>query len=90
MESKPWKIFTYTSMPSNPPLAPLNIPPQVGEILFLVLVAAIFFIFWLHTFFVLYHLIRFGVGKAPKQFSLFSLFISIILFLGTIAAYVSV
>jgi hypothetical protein len=30
----------------------------------------LFIIYWLHTFVILYHLIRFGVGTRPKQAAL--------------------
>lgn len=30
-------------------------------------------LFWIYNFFIFYHLIRFGVGKLPKQLAFFSM-----------------
>jgi hypothetical protein len=54
---------------------------------FTLALALIFFAYWIHVFFVLYHLIRFGVGKTPKQFALFAMFFSIIFFFLSIFTY---
>ena len=39
---------------------------HIGTILFAVALA----IFWIHSIFIQYHLIRFGIGRLPKQLSL--------------------
>ena len=44
--------------------------------------------FWLHTFFVLYHLMRFGIGTRPKQASLIYLIGSITLFFFFILCFI--
>lgn len=35
-----------------------------------VLAAVLLVLYWIHTFAILYHLIRFGIGTRPKQVSL--------------------
>lgn len=49
----------------------------------LISVAAILLliVYWIHTFVILYHLIRFGVGTRPKQVALVFFAGSFILFL---------
>lgn len=55
-----------------------------------VLLAALFVsvLFWLHTFFILYHLMRFGIGTRPKQAALIYLIGSITLFFFFILCFV--
>ena len=45
-----------------------------------VIAVALFILYWIHTFTILYHLIRFGVGTRPKQVSLIFLVGSFCLF----------
>lgn len=40
----------------------------------------VFFLFWLVSFFILYHLTRFGIGLLPKRLALLFLVGAIILF----------
>lgn len=35
-----------------------------------VLLVVILILYWINTFFILYHLIRFGIGTRPKQVAL--------------------
>jgi hypothetical protein len=47
-------------------------------------------VFWIHTFVILYHLIRFGVGPRPKQVSLIFFIGSFILFMFPVLAILSI
>ena len=47
-------------------------------------------LFWLHSFFVLYHLIRFGIGTRPKQAALVFFVISLVLFLLFALAFIGI
>jgi len=49
------------------------------EIMFNILVAGLFLLYWGATFIILYHLTRFGIGVQPKKFSAIFLFGSVIL-----------
>ena len=49
------------------------------EIIFNILVAGIFLVYWGVVFIILYHLARFGIGVQPKRFAAIFLFGSIIL-----------
>lgn len=46
-------------------------------------------LFWLDIFFILYHLIRFGIGTRPKQASLIFMIVSLFLFFCIIIAYIT-
>jgi hypothetical protein len=48
---------------------------HIGTILFAIVLA----IFWIHTFFIEYHLIRFGIGRIPKQLSLLTMVGSLVM-----------
>ena len=39
---------------------------HLGAILFAIILS----VFWIHSFFIEYHLIRFGIGNSPKYLSL--------------------
>ena len=49
------------------------------EIIFNILAALIFLIYWGATFIILYHLTRFGIGVQPKKFAAVFLFGSVVL-----------
>jgi len=49
------------------------------EIIFNILVGLIFFVYWVATFIILYHLTRFGMGVQPKKFAIAFLFGSVVL-----------
>ncbi len=49
------------------------------EIIFNILAALIFLIYWGATFIILYHLTRFGIGVQPKKFAAAFLFGSVVL-----------
>jgi len=48
-------------------------------IIFNILAALIFLIYWGATFIILYHLTRFGIGVQPKKFAAVFLFGSVVL-----------
>jgi hypothetical protein len=60
------------------------------EIIFNILVALIFIVYWVVVFVILYHLARFGIGVQPKRFAAIFLFGSVVLFCVSIIAYLSV
>jgi hypothetical protein len=49
------------------------------EITINVLAVAIFLLYWMMAFIILYHLTRFGIGVQPKRFAAIFLFGSLIL-----------
>ena len=49
------------------------------EIIFNILAALIFLIYWGASFIILYHLTRFGIGVQPKKFAAVFLFGSVVL-----------
>jgi len=49
------------------------------EIIFNILVALIFLIYWGAAFIILYHLTRFGIGVQPKKFAAVFFFGSVVL-----------
>lgn len=49
------------------------------EIIFNILAAALFLIYWGVSFIILYHLTRFGIGVQPKKFAAVFLFGSVVL-----------
>jgi len=55
-----------------------------------IVAGVIIFLYWIHVFVILYHLIRFGVGTRPKQVSVLFLAGSIGLFTLLILTTVSV
>lgn len=59
------------------------------EIIFDILVALVFLIYWGATFIILYHLTRFGVGVQPKRFAAIFLFGSVILSGAAIVLFMS-
>lgn len=50
----------------------------------LLVVAAV--VYWLNVFFLLYHLIRFGIGYWPKRLAILFFFGSAVMFLAAVAA----
>ncbi len=58
--------------------------------LFLIAFLVMLAIYWLFSFFILYHLIRFGVGTRPKQASLIYLVGSLLLFFFIVFTYVAI
>jgi len=48
------------------------------EIIFNILVAGIFLVYWGVAFIILYHLTRFGIGVQPKKFAAAFLFSSVV------------
>lgn len=58
-----------------------------GIDIFLIVAILASFIFWLQSFFILYHLIRFGIGTRPKQLALIFFGGSLGLFFLTTVAY---
>ncbi|MEK7582686.1 MAG: hypothetical protein AAB452_02395 [Patescibacteria group bacterium] len=61
-----------------------NIPFSTVFAVFLLLV------YWTQAFFILYHLIRFGIGIAPKILALTFFLGSVVLFITTFASYTQV
>ena len=49
------------------------------EIIFNILAALLFLIYWGASFIILYHLTRFGIGVQPKKFAAIFLFGSVVL-----------
>ncbi len=60
------------------------------EIIFNILIALVFVVYWVIVFVILYHLTRFGVGVQPKRFAAIFLVGSVILFSLSIVAYLNV
>lgn len=58
------------------------IPPTVVGYVATIITVASLLLFLFHTFLILYHLLRFGVGPRPKQFALFSFAVSMTLLAG--------
>lgn len=53
----------------------------------LVIFVGAMLLYWLHSFFILYHLIRFGIGTKPKKASLVVLTGTLLFFLCMITAF---
>jgi hypothetical protein len=53
----------------------------------LILVGILFVVYWVNAFFLMYHLVRFGIGPRPKLLALIFFIGSIVLFAG--ATYAS-
>lgn len=51
-----------------------------ANLLFALALVVVSLIFWIYTFIILYHLIRFGIGRLPKQISIATLIGSLVLF----------
>lgn len=73
------------------PLQKITLPASLNlESAFVVIFVALLIIFWIHSFFILYHLIRFGIGKTPKHLAVVTLTSSLILsFLALISFIIS-
>ncbi|KKS88311.1 MAG: hypothetical protein A3G02_02845 [Candidatus Yanofskybacteria bacterium RIFCSPLOWO2_12_FULL_44_13b] len=55
----------------------------------LVLLALLVLVYWIQAFFIIYHLIRFGIGPKPKIFSLIFFVGSALLFMLVAGLYVN-
>ncbi|MDO8575299.1 MAG: hypothetical protein Q7R78_01190 [bacterium] len=55
-------------------------PIVTFKTLFFILLIIVFVLYWLLTFTIFYHLIRFGVGTLPKKISIIFLLGSVVLF----------
>lgn len=53
----------------------------------LLLGVLLFLVYWVQAFFILYHLVRFGIGAQPKIVALLFFMGSIVLFMATTFAY---
>lgn len=60
------------------------------EIIFNVLIAVIFLVYWGMAFIILYHLTRFGIGVQPKRFAAIFLLGSVILSAATIILFMNI
>lgn len=60
------------------------------QIIFNILAALLFLIYWGVTFIILYHLTRFGIGVQPKRFAAIFLFGSVVLSAITIILFMSI
>jgi len=49
----------------------------------------VFLIFWITSFVILYHLVRFGIGTLPKKLGAVFLIGSVLLFTLTLVAYLN-
>ncbi len=71
------------------PLQNITLPASLNlESAFVVIFAALLIIFWINTFFILYHLIRFGIGKTPKHLAIFTLAGSLILSFSALISFI--
>lgn len=52
-----------------------------------IIAVVIFVVYWIEAFFIIYHLIRFGVGPRPKIFAMIFFIGSAVLFMAFISAY---
>ncbi|OHB10805.1 MAG: hypothetical protein A3G05_01585 [Candidatus Zambryskibacteria bacterium RIFCSPLOWO2_12_FULL_45_14] len=59
------------------------------ELIFNILITAVFVVYWVTVFVILYHLTRFGIGVQPKRFAAIFLLGAVILFFASIVTYVN-
>ncbi|MGD0976685.1 MAG: hypothetical protein ABR875_00075 [Minisyncoccia bacterium] len=52
-----------------------------------IILAIVIFGYWIYAFFIIYHLVRFGIGVRPKIFALIFFFGSMALFMLAISAF---
>jgi hypothetical protein len=52
-----------------------------------IILAIIILAYWIHAFFIIYHLVRFGIGVRPKIFALVFFFGSMVLFMLAIFSF---
>jgi len=60
------------------------------ELIVNLLVAVLFFLYWIFNFIILYHLTRFGIGTLPKKFAAIFLLGSIGLFFSSIVLFADI
>ncbi|OGN00308.1 MAG: hypothetical protein A2736_00865 [Candidatus Yanofskybacteria bacterium RIFCSPHIGHO2_01_FULL_41_27] len=68
----------------------INLIPQLSEISILpILFIFIFCFYWIYSFFIVYHLVRFGIGTKPKFIAFIFMMGSLLLFTAFVYAAVS-
>lgn len=61
----------------------INLIPQLSGIPILpILFVFIFCFYWIYSFFIVYHLVRFGIGAKPKIIAFIFMMGSLLLFMG--------
>jgi hypothetical protein len=63
---------------------------MTADLIFLLIFLLATFLFTLHAFFILYHLIRFGIGTRPKQAALIFFMGCVFLFISLGIAYLNI
>ena len=49
-----------------------------------------FLVYWVNAFFIIYHLVRFGIGTQPKIVALFFFMGSIVFFMSTVISFTQI